>query len=90
MENFTGNKYKLFRNYMSNELGITRDDIMAWTKQSIAEQVTKAIHGFDINVMVESEVRKHLANWTFRSDTITKSVERMLRDKYTLNLEVKE
>jgi hypothetical protein len=24
-------KYKLFRNFMMNELGITRDDIREWT-----------------------------------------------------------
>lgn len=35
------NKYNLFRNYMVNELGITREDIERWTKEAIAAQVEK-------------------------------------------------
>lgn len=35
MEN---DKWKMFRNYMSNELGISKDDIREWIKDAVAEQ----------------------------------------------------
>lgn len=37
------NKYKMFRNFMVNELGITKDDIMEWTKQAVSETVEKEL-----------------------------------------------
>jgi len=42
------NKYKLFRNYMVNELGIGKDDIQEWTKQAVTETVEKVLHRIDI------------------------------------------
>lgn len=38
-------KYKEFRNYMTNELGITRHDIEAWTKEAVATEVHKLVSG---------------------------------------------
>jgi hypothetical protein len=35
------NKYKLFRNFMVNELGISREDIKEWTMQAVKETVFK-------------------------------------------------
>lgn len=33
------NRYKMFRNFMFNELGITREDIESWTKEAIKEKL---------------------------------------------------
>ena len=32
-------KWVMFRNYMHNELGITKDDIREWIKESIHDEV---------------------------------------------------
>jgi hypothetical protein len=37
------NKYKAFRQYMTNELGITKGDIEIWTKEAVKEQVRAII-----------------------------------------------
>lgn len=41
-------KYALFRNYMVNELGVTREDIETWTKESIRIQVEKLVGQLNI------------------------------------------
>lgn len=41
-------RYTLFRNFMANELGITRDDIKAWTVAAVAVE-TKRLMG-QINI----------------------------------------
>lgn len=51
------NRYKAFRNYMTNELGITRQDIEAWTKQSVATEVAKKIGQLNIEGMALNAVQ---------------------------------
>jgi hypothetical protein len=50
-------KYKLFRQYMTNELGIGRDEIEQWTKESVAETVNKLVGSMNIELMAQHVVR---------------------------------
>lgn len=50
-------KYTMFRNFMSNELQITRDDIERWTKETITTQVEKRLREINIEDIVK-EVAK--------------------------------
>lgn len=36
-------KWEMFKNYMHNELGITKDDIRAWIKEAAAEQAHRLV-----------------------------------------------
>lgn len=36
-------KWLMFKNYMHNELGITKDDIRAWIKEAAAEQAQRLV-----------------------------------------------
>lgn len=36
-------KWEMFKNYMHNELGITKDDIRAWIKEAAAEQAQRLV-----------------------------------------------
>lgn len=51
-------KYNMFRNYMVNELGITRQDIEAWTKQSVATEVSKIVDGINVMDMIDFNIKK--------------------------------
>ena len=42
-------KYKMFRNFMANELGITRSDIEEWTKEAVREVAKKQVGQIDIH-----------------------------------------
>ena len=59
-------KYKMFRNFMVNDLGITRDDIMLWTKEAVAETVTKLAGQISIPAMVKQSVDSKA--WEFNSN----------------------
>ena len=47
--NDTDGKYKMFRNFMYNELGITKDDIERWAKQACFEVVEKRANNMNID-----------------------------------------
>lgn len=51
------NKYKEFRNFMCNELAITRHDIEAWTKEAVATEVHKLVSGQDMKALAASAVQ---------------------------------
>jgi hypothetical protein len=51
-------KYRQFRNFMTNELGITREDIRAWTTQSVATEISKLVGQLNIDDMVSDAVKK--------------------------------
>lgn len=50
-------KYRVFRNFMVNELGISRDDIEAWTKEAVAAEVQKLVGQMNLTKMAESAIR---------------------------------
>jgi hypothetical protein len=51
-------KYKMFRNFMVNELEITREDIERWTKDAVAEEVKKISGQMDIHGMIERHITR--------------------------------
>lgn len=53
-------RYKLFRNFMVNELGITRGDIEKWTKEAVDQQVTKITGQLNVEAMATAAVQKAL------------------------------
>lgn len=62
MTESTENKYKLFRQYMTNELGITRTDIEAWVKEAVSAEVQKLLGQINIERRVEIEVNSAVRN----------------------------
>ena len=51
-------KYKHFRNFMVNELGITKADIEAWTKEAVADRVEKIVKGMNFDKMARDQVHR--------------------------------
>jgi len=88
------NKYKLFRNYMVNELGISRDDIKEWTIQAIQETVEKELRGFDVKALADRFVGRLLdnsydvKNWTRAA--FNEIITTQLRQKLVMSVELKE
>ena len=54
------NKWLMFKNYMHNELGITKEDIREWIDDSVREQaermVKKEFDTFDVKKIVKDIV----------------------------------
>lgn len=61
-------KWLMFKNYMHNELGITKDDIRAWIKESVQSQaelmIKKTFDDFDINTFVKRHIETQMRYWT--------------------------
>ena len=87
------NKYKLFRNFMVNELGISRDDIKEWTMQAIQETVVKALRGIDVEKLVyEKAVRafnNNVAYGNLEKDLYAKALRKLLDEKLDLQITLK-
>lgn len=83
------NKYKLFRNYMVNELGITRQDIEAWTKQSVANEVQKLVGGINIDEIVNQSARAHVNNALGNTYSSGSALVNALATKLAKNLTIK-
>jgi len=51
------NKWLMFKNYMHNELGITKEDIRQWIEDAVKEQAEKLVknefNNFDVRNVVQ-------------------------------------
>lgn len=53
----SNDKWKMFKNYMHNELGITKEDIRQWIQDAVKEQAESMVKhefdNFDVHKVVE-------------------------------------
>lgn len=84
-------KYKEIKNYIHNELGLTKEDIINAIRPDIRQYVEKCMnntYGDDnnikrwIEVMVENKLKQKDFN------VIPRTVEKVLRDKMLDNIEI--
>jgi len=90
-------KYKDFRNYMVNELGITRQDIEAWTKQSVATEVGKLVRQFNFEELVAEAINGKVrgvvsgtSHFSRGEEALRKEIAKQIVDKINLKLEITE
>lgn len=61
-------KWTMFKNYIHNELGITKDDIRAWLKEAVQSQaelmLKKTFDDFDMDTFVRRHQLKIVACYT--------------------------
>ena len=87
------NKYKMFRNYMVNELGISKQDIEAWTKEAVSAEVKKLTGQIDIDSLIETQikrvVREALTGSHFGSGSteLAKAIAKELAPKFCVTYE---
>lgn len=91
MRNESTEKYKQFRNYMCNELGITRQDIEEWTKQSVANEVAKKLGQINVDEMVRSSILKATkdAMTGYSTTGIKEALAKELASQITLQVKTK-
>ena len=84
-------EYKAIKNYIHNELGLTKEDIINAIRSDIRQYVEKCMnntYGDDnnikrwIEVMVENKLKQKDFN------VISRMVEKVLRDKMLDNIEI--
>ncbi len=86
-------KYKMFSQFMSNELGITKDDIKEWVKESAEDTITRLMNQqyekFDINAVVFKALSKldimdskRQLNYQLRADLADRLCDKILEEMY--------
>lgn len=91
MSTKTSKEYKAIKNYIHNELGLTKEDIINAIRSDIRQYVEKCMrntYGDDdnlerwIKVMVENKLKERDFN------VIPRMVEKVLQDKMLNNIEI--
>lgn len=54
------NKWIMFKNYMHNELGITKDDIQSWVVESVTQQAKKALSEYNYADRIDQLITKRI------------------------------
>lgn len=54
------NRYKMLKNFIHNELGITRDEIRDWVQQAIQPVVQRECEKLDLRKNAEQQFKAHL------------------------------
>lgn len=72
-------KWVMFKNYMHNELGITKEDIREWIDNSIEEQVRLVLDNtfknIDLRDIICREVRKTLERYEIKEKIAEKVID---------------
>ena len=88
-------KYKEFRNFMFNELGISKDDIRQWTREAAFEAAERQARSVDVEGIVARLLTQKVRDTISPSygrpstavrDEIKKAVAEIMADKIVLSL----
>ena len=84
-------KYKMFRNFMFNELGITKEDIRDWVQEAVKEEAHRLVMKTYNNFDVSTELRRQLTDRysPLRQDVISDCSKKLL-ETITLTISKKE
>ena len=84
-------KYKMFRNFMFNELGITKEDIRNWVQEAVREEahrlVMQTYSKFDIRTELVRQLTDRYS--PLRQDIISNCSRELLKT-ITLTIDKKE
>lgn len=91
MSTKTSKEYKATKNYIHNELGLTKEDIINAIRSDIRQYVERCMrntYGDDSNIeqMIKFMVDNELKNKSF--NVIPRTVEKVLQDKMLNNIEI--
>jgi hypothetical protein len=84
------NKYKLFRNFMVNELGIGRDEIREWTKEAVKEAVEKTMRERRWEDYINDVVKSLFRNDYENRQAVEMAVSNYLYESFRINIEKRE
>lgn len=82
-------KYKMFRNYMVNELQITKEDIEAWTKEAVLLEVKNVINHYkenSVDNIFRSEAKKMLTGMRYNENEFIHEFARQLASKVKMEI----
>ena len=84
-------KWVMFRNYMANELGITKDDVREWIKDAIRDEVKSVVAHSYGRCDIEEMIRRTITNYDFygRDKGFNEDVKKITAAILASNLEIR-
>ena len=79
-------KWVMFRNYMHNELGITKEDIAEWIQDAIKVEVKNVVANAYGNCNVESIIRNEIYSDRTLRNTVKDALVKVLNERIELNV----
>ena len=83
-------KWSMFKNYMHNELGITKDDIREWIDDAVREEarllVEQAFKKFDMDSRIEKDICDSRGWNDKQKQEIAKAAAEKIVEKYDVIL----
>ena len=75
-------KYKMFKQFMHNELGITKEDIREWVKESVREEAAKMVAKTYEDFDVKREIREVINSPynSIRKDLVNACAAEIIKD----------
>ena len=75
-------KYKMFKQFMHNELGITKEDIREWVKESVREEAAKMVAKTYEDFDVKREIREAINSLynSIRKDLVNACAAEIIKD----------
>ena len=55
------NKYVMFRNFMMNDLSITREDIREWVREVVTETAQKMVGQMNVDAVIQAAAAKQIS-----------------------------
>ncbi|MDX9694954.1 MAG: hypothetical protein RBT49_04110 [Bacteroidales bacterium] len=87
MEN---DKYKMFKNFLHNELEISREDIREWIKDAVKDEVTRLVDNeygkFNVRDYIKQTLIKHSV---FGTDKLKDEIKYVLTNLIVNKLDIK-
>lgn len=89
--NQENDKWKMFKNYMHNELGITREDIQQWINDAVHAEAQRLVNQEVVRFSIDEIVRKFLIDNSWYADKdlcdkVRQACAKQLVEKMTLSL----
>jgi len=79
----------MFKNYMHNELGITKEDIREWIQEAVQQQAEKMVRNEFSNFDIQKVVKKMVTEDTFYgSESLKKEIRTELGNQLLEKLEL--
>lgn len=86
-------KYGLFRQFMFNELQISKEDIRTWIKEAVEQQVEKMLHktfgDFEPNERAAKLIADYITNNWWSNDKLKQAVASQIVSKLKVTIESK-
>ena len=88
-----GDKYEAFRQYMFNELQVSKEDIRTWIKEAVEQQVEKMLYktfgDFEPNERAAKLIADYIGKNWWANDNLKQAVASQIVNRIKVNIESK-